>query len=78
MVLCLLSGCGKNKTTDIGLLSLTDDENLGANINTTQMGVERDFEAAEVISSYYPYWKCYNSISYVFDESTLWNDKEES
>ena len=28
---CLSSECGKNKTTDIGLFSSTDDEKLGAN-----------------------------------------------
>ena len=39
--------------------------------------VESEFEAENFVFTNYSYWKCYNSILYVFDDSTgLWNDIE--
>ena len=37
--------------------------------NLNKIGVESDFEAAKIVSNN-PYWKCYNSMLYVFDDQT--------
>ena len=41
-------------------VTVLNNNKMGVNNNISKMGVENDFEAAEVVFSNYPSWKCYN------------------